>query len=86
VLVQTRRNRLGADPVDDPTAVPAPDPAAIADPAATIATSITTSAGLMQPMTFWQLVRFHVLVAVTAQVVLMAVSGFFKRRIRGTRS
>jgi F0F1-type ATP synthase membrane subunit b/b' len=43
---------------------------------------MTTSAGLMQPMTFWQLVRFHVLVAVTAQVVLMAVGGFFKRRLK----
>jgi len=85
MLVQTRRNRLGADPVDGPTSAPALDPAVINDPAAVVATSMATSAGLMQPMTFWQLVRFHVLVAVTAQIVLMAVSGFFKRRIRGTR-
>lgn len=76
MLVRERRNRLGADPVDDPASVPAPDPTAI------VATSMTTSAGLMQPMTFWQLVRFHVLVAVTAQVVLMAVGGFFKRRLK----
>jgi len=77
VLVHSRKRWLG-DVTGGPPAV-----GTSTGVDTTIATTTTASAGLMQPMTFWELVRFQVTVAILAQTVLFVIGRvFFKRRAR----